>query len=308
MIEPLTIISSLTAAKEVYDTGETLQKICNVSKEMKTIAESEGKGHITATKDIAGAADNLADDNMLERAETRNKDLDVKGELHVGSQLENPTLKEDFIEKIDPTITGSEQINQPIEFVDKLCSEDNSKDVRNTQDVFVDKLSPNESIGKEQMMEGDISEDIKFGTYDFPRNIKTINDSLEGQKHPDTGVRYERKVVETDTGEIVEGDFPQFDSEYDAHLPEELEKASDKKQFDECNRQLKEKFDSDPAFKSKFTLEQQADIDEGRTPEGYTWHHNEEKRKMQLVDSDTHWNTRHTGGRCIWGGGSDNRK
>ena len=142
---------------------------------------------------------------------------------------------------------------------------------------------------------------------DTPRRIKTINDGLEGQKHPETDVPYEKKVVVTDTGEKVEGVFPQFESKFDAKLPEDLEKASDRKQFEECNRQLKEKCDSDPEFKSKFTPEQQADIDEGRTPEGYTWHHNEEKGKIQLVDSDTHAETRHTGGRNIWGGGTESR-
>ena len=142
---------------------------------------------------------------------------------------------------------------------------------------------------------------------DTPRRIKTINDGLEGQKHPETDVPYEKKVVVTDTGEKVEGVFPQFESKFDAKLPEDLEKASDRKQFEECNRQLKEKCDSDPEFKSKFTPEQQADIDEGRTPEGYTWHHNEEKGRIQLVDSDTHAETRHTGGRNIWGGGTESR-
>lgn len=143
---------------------------------------------------------------------------------------------------------------------------------------------------------------------DSPRKIKTINDSLEGKTHPDTGVPYERKVVETDTGEKVDGVFPQFESALDVQLPEDLEQASDKKQFDECNKQLKEKCKSDPEFRSKFTPDQLADIEDGYTPEGYTWHHNEEKGKMQLVDSDTHWNTRHTGGRNIWGGGSENRR
>ena len=173
-----------------------------------------------------------------------------------------------------------------------------------------------ENVAAENISENndnDSKEDAKDATDtlekdDAPRKIKTINDSLEGQNHPETGVPYENKVVETDTGEKVEGVFPQFESKFDAQLPEELEQATDKMQFDECNRLLKERCDSDPEFKSQFDSDQQADIDEGRTPEGYTWHHSEEKGKMQLVDSDIHWETRHTGGRYIWGGGSENRK
>ena len=81
----------------------------------------------------------------------------------------------------------------------------------------------------------------------------------------------------------------------------------DPKQFAEANRQLKEKYDSDPEFASKFNERQRDDIENGRTPYGYTWHHNEETGKLQLVDYETHANTRHTGGRAIWGGGSENR-
>ncbi|MED4462700.1 HNH endonuclease [Metabacillus fastidiosus] len=45
----------------------------------------------------------------------------------------------------------------------------------------------------------------------------------------------------------------------------------------------------------------------GETPKGYTWHHHEQPGVIQLVDSETHENTGHTGGREIWGGGSDHR-
>ena len=64
---------------------------------------------------------------------------------------------------------------------------------------------------------------------------------------------------------------------------------------------------SDLSDDEEFTPEELADIEDGYTPEGYTWHHNEEIGKMQLVDTDIHSQTRHTGGRNIWGGGTENR-
>lgn len=205
-------------------------------------------------------------------------------------------------ENIPKTEIGNLEIQPSNTFNEVTAENDNTNPIENSKDVNSNASAAVENESKNIASAENAEKD------DSPRKIKTINDSLEGQKHPDTGVPYERKVVETDTGEKVEGVFPKFKSEFDVQLPEELEKATDKKQFDECNRRLKEKCDSDPAFKSKFTPDQQADIDAGRTPEGYTWHHNEEKGKMQLVDSDTHWDTRHTGGRNIWGGGSDNRR
>ena len=151
------------------------------------------------------------------------------------------------------------------------------------------------------------SETLKNYQFDSLRTICTRKEGLEGQNHPETGVPYERKVVKTDTGEEVEGVFPQFESKMDVQLPEELEQASDNKQFAECNRQLKEKCDNDPEFRKQFTDDQLDDINNGQTPEGYTWHHSEEKGKMQLVKSDIHMKTGHTGGRSIWGGGTVNR-
>ena len=63
--------------------------------------------------------------------------------------------------------------------------------------------------------------------------------------------------------------------------------------------------------KRNFSEEQIEQINEGITkggaPDGYTWHHDAETGKMQLVDSDLHGDSRHTGGRAIWGGGSEFR-
>ena len=64
-------------------------------------------------------------------------------------------------------------------------------------------------------------------------------------------------------------------------------------------------------MKEKFTPEQieqiKDGVEDGTAPDGYVWHHNEETGKMELVDADVHAKTGHTGGRAIWGGGTENR-
>lgn len=136
-------------------------------------------------------------------------------------------------------------------------------------------------------------------------HYKTDREDMEGQTG-ENGVRYERKTVDIH-GIKVEGVFPVFDSAYDVQLPEELEQASNACQFKECNRQLKEAVESDPDLKDSFTDEQLADIEDGKTPEGYVWHHNEETGRMQLVKTEDHDRTQggaaHTGGKALWGGG-----
>lgn len=137
--------------------------------------------------------------------------------------------------------------------------------------------------------------------------IPCRNDGLEGKEHPETGVPFERKIVETDKGEKVEGVFPVFDSVFDVQLPEDLYQDTDKDQCIECNKQLKSAVENDPKLQEKFSKDQLEQIKNGNTPDGYTWHHDAEKGKMQLVDSSIHNKTGHTGGKVIWGGGKENR-
>lgn len=173
---------------------------------------------------------------------------------------------------------------------------------------------PDKKIGKGEVSEQDETK-AKDTEYDPDKKVEkkisyeihTRNESLEGEKHPITGVPFEKKTVKDADGNDVTGVFPEFESVYDAQLPEDLYQATDKEQFAECNKQLKESVEKDPELAKKFTPEQLEQIKNGDTPDGYTWHHNEETGKMQLVESDTHAKTGHTGGKTIWGGGNENR-
>lgn len=134
-------------------------------------------------------------------------------------------------------------------------------------------------------------------------HYKTDCQDKEGQTS-DCGVPYERKRFEY-KGVVIEGVFPKFDYVFETELSEEDYQKSSSKQFDECNKRLKEEVEKNPELKKQFTEEQLKDIEEGNTPEGYTWHHNEEPGKMQLVKTEDHdkriGGAAHTGGNSIWG-------
>ena len=139
----------------------------------------------------------------------------------------------------------------------------------------------------------------------------TRNESLEGDVHPITGVPFERKTIDLGNGEIIEGVFPEFESVFDAKIPEDLYLQTDYKQFKVCNEQLSEAIEANPDLKAKFTkdqLEQIKDgISDGGAPDGYVWRHCPEPGRISLVDYETHACTGHTGGRSVWGGGNENR-
>lgn len=310
MMEPIT--ATLTTAKEIYEAAKTIQKVYNVSKEMKTVAESEGKDQIMATKDLASTASKMQQEGNAEKTGSKNKDLNLKGDLSLEDSLEVPSVKGDFVDKLNSEMLDNKPINQKVEFVDRITEGDTNIEPSTAYNTFVDELSTEEVENNTPTSNSENFTDTtdvnsNETEEDSPRTIKTINDSLVGQNHPETGVPYVEKEVVTDTGEKVKGVFPHFDSKIDVQLPEDMEQAPDRTQFAECNKQLAERVAKDPELRSQFTEDQLADIEDGYTPEGYTWHHNEEKGKMQLVDSDIHSQTRHTGGRNIWGGGTENR-
>jgi hypothetical protein len=173
----------------------------------------------------------------------------------------------------------------------------------------LDMVKVNDSI-KPNILEG-YKKEVTPLNYDplyEVEKLSTRNEKLDGENHPETGVPFERKIVETPEGEKV-GVFPVFDSEFTIKLPEELLDASDNKQFNYCNEKLEKSLREDfgTNFNFDFDEDQFIQILDKETPDGYTWHHNEETGTMELVDSETHTKTAHTGGKVVWGGGSLNR-
>lgn len=137
------------------------------------------------------------------------------------------------------------------------------------------------------------------------RHITTINEGRAGEKV--NGVLFARRVFFLN-GEKVEGVFPVFKSEFNVSLPENLYKASDNVQMQYCTKKLAERIERDSKFAKKFTPRQLEQIRNGEPRiSGLTWHHSEIPGNMQLVDANTHNAARHTGGRSIWGGGSESR-
>lgn len=139
--------------------------------------------------------------------------------------------------------------------------------------------------------------------------IETRNDSLAGSEHPETGVPFVEKEVVVSDNQVYEGTFPVFESSFKVVIAEELYLESDAFHFNIANETLHQAIQADPSLAQELSLSQ-SDIqalENGQTPEGYTWHHHEEPGVLQLVDEETHAQTAHTGGRTIWGGGSENR-
>lgn len=143
-MEPIT--ATLMTAKEIYEAAKTIQKVYNVSKEMKTVAESEGKDQIMATKDLAGTANEMKQDSKSEKRETKNMNLELNGDLHKSENSELTDSKPVFVDKLESPISDEDLSSQPAEFVDKLSNEELPKTTEDTSRIYIDKLSSENDI------------------------------------------------------------------------------------------------------------------------------------------------------------------
>lgn len=137
--------------------------------------------------------------------------------------------------------------------------------------------------------------------------MRTINSGLEGGRHGVTDVPYLRREIALPDGSEAVGVFPEFDAKFETRIPEDMYMKSDREQFGYCTEQLREAAETNPEVRSRFNDMQLEQIRNGDTPDGYIWHHHEEPGRMQLVDEYDHAKSAHTGGRSLWGGGSEMR-
>lgn len=139
--------------------------------------------------------------------------------------------------------------------------------------------------------------------------IDTRNMELEGSTHETTNIPFERTVVETDKGELQSGVFPVFEPAFEMKLPDDTLQESDTVHAQLANDQLYKSIQQNPALADElgFTTYDIENLQSSATPNGYEWHHNENIGIMQLVEKEIHQQTGHTGGRAIWGGGTEAR-
>ncbi|WP_088103011.1 HNH endonuclease [Halalkalibacter urbisdiaboli] len=173
-------------------------------------------------------------------------------------------------------------------------------------------ISGAKNLGKVAAVAG-----LAIGVVDFvdgpntaeAETIDTRNGNLTGEIHPETGVPFEEKTIQLPNGDKIDGTFPVFESKFSVILAEEIYLESDRVHFNVANETLYQSIQEDSNIAKELGLSQSdvVGLANGQTPPGYDWHHNEEPGVLQLVDEETHQQTAHTGGRSIWGGGTENR-
>lgn len=96
--------------------------------------------------------------------------------------------------------------------------------------------------------------------------------------------------------------FPIFNRIFcEVKLKRKDHNASREVHFNRASKALYEKAQKDKAFSRKFTKQELAKFKRGEVPSKYTWHHHQNRGKMQLVLYEIHSKVSHKGGFSIWG-------
>jgi len=96
--------------------------------------------------------------------------------------------------------------------------------------------------------------------------------------------------------------FPKFKAYASIKLhPWDYKKSRDA-HFNKANKILYKKALKSQKIRNLFTKSELEEFKKGITPDKYTWHHHQNRGKMQLVSYKTHATVNHIGGYHIWGG------
>jgi len=143
--------------------------------------------------------------------------------------------------------------------------------------------------------------------------ISTRNADLNGKVHPISGVPYREELIVTSKGDFFKAVLAQFKSVFNLpmfKLPESLILGSREEHNIFCTTELYNKYISKNPDIAKFFTERQleqirtvAETGKNLRIDGLTWHHTGTRGQMQLVDTEIHVKTGHTGGFEIWGQG-----
>ena len=151
------------------------------------------------------------------------------------------------------------------------------------------------------MSEGIIKECVQ--DKDGQVHLKDRQAKLDSAEKSKLAVPYIQKKLDVN-GVSVIGNFPVFNARFECVLPTDKLVATDTMQMKECTKQLQDALNNNPKMVNSFTPKQLEQIRAGEPRiSGLTWHHNEEKGKMQLVDAGQHLVNKHIGGNAIWGSG-----
>ncbi|AJC23711.1 MULTISPECIES: T7SS effector LXG polymorphic toxin [Bacillus] len=189
---------------------------------------------------------------------------------------------------------GTDYINSLLKNKNEPALVGIAKDIENTHNVKNTPLLKKEIQKKQDML----TQAAPFTHKDAFGNTVTTNlknGHLKNDVHPITGIPYDKNG------------FPIFEPVAEVKIDKSLYLEKDTVQFKKATELLLQEINKNPELKNHFTEMQLKQILKGKKPKGFTWHHHQNEGIMQLVDSDIHGKTGHTGGRNIWGGGSEYR-
>lgn len=215
-MEPIT--ETLATVRKSYEVAKTIQKVYNVSKEMKPVAESEGKEQIMAIKDPAHTTADMKHYVKRETEDSSSKDFKFKNDMHRGEGNDSPISKDVFIDKIETTHVESEQTSDTTEFVDKIYPTNPLNKLEYEQGTFINRLSSSESSTTPRTeLFGERIEPSENNSTTLTSRLTETNPMVYNKitetttkKEPENIENKEKEIKETNYKEITEDELKEL--------------------------------------------------------------------------------------------------
>lgn len=277
-------------SEEIAEAVEESTEVSSIGKEASdpVIEREADTAYDELFEDDDIVCDSLTHKDILSDSDAAQTYRDLFSDDQVETITNNPDIPTEVDDALDSSLTD--------DTFENASDETEARGLREMTDIEKQELRDELGWSDKQIEKCTVDKDNTI-------HYKTDNCDLAG-KVSETGVPYERRIIEI-KGKLIEGAFPKFTSAFNTELSPN--RYQSKTYAIDCTRNLREAIGKDSELKKQFTEEQVKDIEAGRTPTGYVWHHNEMPGQMQLVKDTDHRLNRHTGGNALWGPDSVNK-
>ena len=286
-------------AKEIYNEGILATKVAEHLQAEGMLASAMASGNPIAIAEASYEVTRTASEVMMAEQELEEaKQSRIRMENRVELVTKSYNQVQELLEYLQTVFTNS---------LTQMDSLKQTLSVRLTsaKSSLESYLSQNYDNSNIDIRQNNVTEKYEYLLFQHKQgNVskKELNDAYIEKLQSLKGNFRSSQYAKGEGVKISKYGLPEFDSKIDIFIKSEDFRKSREKHFRVCNGGLRKRIEEDEELKSQFSKRELEQIKIGKTPEGYTWHHdgNPPPGRMQLVETRRHDKVRHDGGYSLW--------
>ena len=289
----------VTRADEVYKEGVLATKVAEHLQAEGILASAMASGDPIAIAEASYEVTRTASEVMMAEQELEEaKQSRIRMENRVELVTKSYNQVQELLEYLQTVFTNSfTQINSLKQTLGvRLTS------AKSSLESYLSQNYDNSNIDIKQSIAAEKYEYLLFQHKQGNILKKELNDAYIEKLQSLKGNFRSSQYAKGEGVKISQYGLPKFDSKIDVFIKSEDFSKSREKHFRVCNSELRKRIEEDEELRNQFSKRELEQIKIGKTPDGYTWHHdgNPPPGRMQLVETSKHDKVRHDGGYSLW--------